>query len=42
MAIGLGLLLLLGVSQLFWWNITQRLEPAIEQSLSRPLAERAL
>lgn len=42
MAIGLGLLLLLGVSQLFWWNITQRLEPAIEQSLSHPLAERAL
>lgn len=40
LAIALGLVLLLGVSQLFWWNITQRLQPAIEQSLSQPLTER--
>lgn len=41
LAIGLGLLLLLGVSQLFWWNISQRLQPAIEQSLNQPLTEHA-
>lgn len=38
MAIAVGFVVLLGISQLFWWNITQRLSPAIEQALEQGLS----
>lgn len=39
LALGLGLLLLLGISQLFWWNIQYRVQPGIEQDLQAQATE---